>query len=185
MYNHTFIHAWVFIYVNYIIYIYIYIPCVCVCVYKTERTSNQSILRKINLDIYWKDWCWSWSSSILVIWWEQTIHCKSPWCWESLRAKEKRVSEDEMVGWYHWCNEHELGQTLGDGEGEGGPACCSPWGHKELDTSGDWTTTATTWNDCYFLVRLIGNAVEEIYNPNYMTPVSKGWTLSICYISVL
>ena len=27
---------------------------------------------------------------------------------------------------YHQCNEHELGQTLGDGEGQGGLVCCSP-----------------------------------------------------------
>ena len=36
---------------------------------------------------------------------------------------KKRASEDEMTGWHHWCNEHKLGQTLGDGEGEGGLAC--------------------------------------------------------------
>ena len=30
-------------------------------------------------------------------------------------------------------NEHELGQTLGDGEGQGGLACCRPWGLKESD----------------------------------------------------
>ena len=30
-------------------------------------------------------------------------------------------------------NGHELGQTLGDGEGQGGLACCSPWSHKESD----------------------------------------------------
>ena len=41
-----------------------------------------------------------------------------------------------MAGWHHQCNGHELGQTLGDGEGQGGLACCSPWGHKELDTTG-------------------------------------------------
>ena len=35
--------------------------------------------------------------------------------------KEKRVSEDEMAGWHHWCNGHELGQTSGDGEGRGRP----------------------------------------------------------------
>ena len=29
------------------------------------------------------------------------------------------VSEDEMAGWHHPCNGHELGQTLGDGEGHG------------------------------------------------------------------
>ena len=44
--------------------------------------------------------------------------------------KEKRVSEDEMAGRHHWCNEHEVGQTPGDGEGQGGLACCSSWGHK-------------------------------------------------------
>ena len=44
--------------------------------------------------------------------------------------KEKRVSEDEMAGQHHWCNENELGQTPGGGEGQGGLVCCSPWGHK-------------------------------------------------------
>ena len=32
--------------------------------------------------------------------------------------KEKRASEDDMAGWHHQCNEHELQQTLGDGEGQ-------------------------------------------------------------------
>ena len=40
--------------------------------------------------------------------------------------KEKRGSEDEMGRCHHQCNEHELGQTLGDGEGQGDLACCSP-----------------------------------------------------------
>ena len=38
-----------------------------------------------------------------------------------------------MVGWHHRFNDQELGQTLGDGEGQGSLACCSPWGRKELD----------------------------------------------------
>ena len=29
----------------------------------------------------------------------------------------------------------EFEQTPGEGEGQGSLACCSPWGHKELDTS--------------------------------------------------
>ena len=41
-----------------------------------------------------------------------------------------------MAGWHHQCNGLELGQTLGDGEGQGNLLCCSSWGHKELDTSG-------------------------------------------------
>ena len=32
--------------------------------------------------------------------------------------KKKRVSENEMAGWYHQCNGHELGQTSGDSEGQ-------------------------------------------------------------------
>ena len=40
-----------------------------------------------------------------------------------------------MAGWHHRCNEHELGQTPGDGEGQGGLACCSPQGRKESDTT--------------------------------------------------
>ena len=49
------------------------------------------------LNIHWKDWCWSWNSSILVIWWEQPSYWKSPWCWERLRAEEESVR-----GWDGW-----------------------------------------------------------------------------------
>ena len=38
-----------------------------------------------------------------------------------------------MVGWHHQFNGHELGQTPGDSEGQGGLVCCSPWGRKESD----------------------------------------------------
>ena len=46
------------------------------------------------------------------------------------------MSEDEMALRYHQCNEHELGQTPGDGNRQGGLACCSPGSPKELDTTG-------------------------------------------------
>ena len=45
------------------------------------------------------------------------------------------MTEDEMVGWHYRFNGRELGQTLGDGEGQRGLACCSPWGYKDLDTT--------------------------------------------------
>ena len=41
--------------------------------------------------------------------------------------KGKKASEDEMNGWHHWFDGHELGQTSGDAEGQRGLACCSPW----------------------------------------------------------
>ena len=35
--------------------------------------------------------------------------------------------EDEMVGWHHQLDGHEFEQALGDGHGQGGLVCCSPW----------------------------------------------------------
>ena len=47
----------------------------------------------------------------------------------------KREAKDEMIGWHHQLNGHELGQTTGNSEGQGGLACYSPRGHKESDTT--------------------------------------------------
>ena len=40
-----------------------------------------------------------------------------------------------MVEWHHRVNGHEFKQALGVGNGQGGLACCSLWGHEELDTT--------------------------------------------------
>ena len=45
------------------------------------------------------------------------------------------MTEDEMVGWHHRLTGHEFEQTLGDGEGQGTLACCSPGGCKESNTT--------------------------------------------------
>ena len=44
------------------------------------------------------------------------------------------MTEEEMVGWHHRLNEHNI-FSPGDGEGQESLACCSPWGHKESDTT--------------------------------------------------
>ena len=49
--------------------------------------------------------------------------------------EKEGVTEDEMAGWHHWLNGHEFDQTAGDSEGQGSLACCSPWVHKESDTT--------------------------------------------------
>ena len=49
------------------------------------------------------------------------------------------MTEGEIIGWHHRLNVHELEQTLGVGGGQGSLTCCSPWGHKESDTT-DWLT---------------------------------------------
>ena len=45
------------------------------------------------------------------------------------------MTEDELVGWHHQLSGHEFEQAPGDGEGQGSLVCCSPWGHKESDTT--------------------------------------------------
>ena len=51
--------------------------------------------------------------------------------------EKKGTTEDEMVGWHHWLNGHEFEQAPGVDDGQGGLACCSPCGLKELDTT-EW-----------------------------------------------
>ena len=60
---------------------------------------------------------------------------KDPDAGKYWRQEEKGTTEDEMVGWHHRLNRYEFGWTLGVGDGQGGLACCSSWGHKESDTT--------------------------------------------------
>ena len=87
------------------------------------------------LNIHWKDWCWSWSSNTLTTWAKSWLIGKDPDAGKDWRQEEKGMTEEEMVGWHHWLNGHEFDQTPGNGEGQGSLVCCSPWGHKELDTT--------------------------------------------------
>ena len=107
---------------------------------------------------YWNNLSWSNSSSVKFeekyiqmddtgapVFWSSDVNRrltgKVPDAGKDWGQKEKRVSEDELSGWHHQCNKHELGSTWGDGEGQEGLVCCSPWGHKESDTIGQLNNT--------------------------------------------
>ena len=62
--------------------------------------------------------------------------------------EEKRMAEDEMVGWHHWLNGHEFEQAPGVGDEQGGLVCCSPWGRRV------WHDWATELNE-YFKVKAL------------------------------
>ena len=57
-------------------------------------------------------------------------------------GQEKRITEDEMVGWHHRLNGHDFEHALGIDAGQGILVCCSLWGCKESDT----TVTELNWN---------------------------------------
>ena len=66
---------------------------------------------------------------------------KDPNSGKDWRQEEKGITEDEMVGWHHRLHGHESEQAPGAGGGQESLVCCSPWGHKESDTTErlNWT----------------------------------------------
>ena len=48
-----------------------------------------------------------------------------------IKAGGEGMTEDEMVGWHHRLNGHELEQAPGVGDEQRNLACCSPWGLKQ------------------------------------------------------
>ena len=54
-----------------------------------------------------------------------------------IEGGRRKMTEDEMVGWYHQLNGHEFEQAPGDGEGHRSLVSCSPWGRKQSDQLSD------------------------------------------------
>ena len=73
---------------------------------------------------------WPPDAKSLLIW-------KDPDAGKDWGQEEKGTTENEMVGWYYQLNGHEFEQAPGVGDGQERLACCSPWGHKESDTT-EW-----------------------------------------------
>ena len=55
---------------------------------------------------------------------------KDPGAGKDWGQEKKRATEDEMIGWHHWLNGLEFEQTLGDSNGQGSLAGCSPWDRR-------------------------------------------------------
>ena len=97
--------------------------------------------RRSVLSIHWKYWCWSWNSNTLATWCEELTHLKRNWYWERLKAE----GEGDDRGWEGWMASPTQWAWVwvksGSCDGQVGLVCCSPWGHKELDTTEqmNWT----------------------------------------------
>ena len=97
--------------------------------------------RRSVLGVHWKDWCWGWNSNTLATSCEELTHLKRPWCWERLKVGEE--GDDRWWdGWmasptrwtWVWVSSRSWWWT-------GSLACCSPWGHQELDMT-EWLNWA-------------------------------------------
>ena len=102
----------------------------------TARRSNQSILKEISPGISLEGM----RTETPVFW---PPHAKSWLIGKDSDAgrdwgqEEKGTMEDEMAGWHHWLDGRESEWTPGDGDGQGGLACCDSRGRKESDTT-EW-----------------------------------------------
>ena len=76
---------------------------------------------------------------------------KDPDAGKDWRWEEKGTTEDEMMEWHHWLDEHEFVQAPGVGDGQGGLVCCNPWDRKESDTTEwlNWTEQSPLLVGCY------------------------------------
>ena len=106
---------------------------------RPARWSNQSILKEISPE-------YSLEGLLLKLKFQSFGHLmgrtdsleKDPDAGKDWRWEEKGMTEDEMVGWHHGLDGRESEWTPGDGDGQGGLACCDSWGRR---VGHDWVTS--------------------------------------------
>ena len=89
--------------------------------------------------------------------------------------QEKGTTEDEMVGWHHFRNEHEFEQALGVADGQGSLVCCSPWGCKELDMTErlNWTALESLASHIVYIPSMLHFQINRILS----THTKINWSL--------
>ena len=89
------------------------------------------------------------------------------------RREEKGTTEDVMAGWHHWLNGYEFEQAPGVGDGQGGLACCSRWGHRELDATErlNWTELIHVIFYMYNICKMFSHVIyKQLDLVNYHCP---------------
>ena len=125
-----------------------------------QGDPNSPSCRRSVLNIHWKDWCWSWSSSTLATWCEELTHLKRPWCWERLKVG----GEGDNGGWDGWM------------------ASLTQWTWVWVSSGSCWWTgkpgvlesmgSQRVWRDCDWTeVR-----VESLSRPTWLLLIQLQWT---------
>ena len=131
----------------------------------TARTSNQSILKEIGPE------CSSEGLMLkLKLQYFGHLMLRADSLEKTLRlgkieGRRRRGQEDEIAGWHHRLNGHEFEWTLGVGDGQGGLACCSPWGRKRVGHSWvaelSWKEQEVFWEPHVWVLTRAGVAWGE------------------------
>ena len=94
----------------------------------TARRSNQSILREINPEYSLEGLMLNLKLQYFGHLMQIADSLEKPRMLGKIESRRRRGHQ--RMRWL------ELGQTLGDGDGQRGLACCSPWGHEESNVTG-------------------------------------------------
>ena len=99
----------------------------------TARRPNQSILKEISPEYSLEGLTLKLQYFGHLMW--RTDSLERTLMLGKIEGRRRRGWQDEMAGWHHQLNGHEFEQTRGVGDGQGSQVCCSPWGHKEANTT--------------------------------------------------
>ena len=88
---------------------------------------------------------------------------------------EKGTTEDEMTGCHHRLDGHKFEWTPGDGDGQGGLACCDSWGRKESDITErlNWTELNEFPNRKIYTKSRFSMALEDSILLNFFFPLER------------
>ena len=101
----------------------------------TARRSNQSILKEISPEYSLEGLMLKLTLQYCGHLMRRTDSLEKTLMLGKIEGGRRRGRQDEMVEWHHRLDGHEFEQASGVGVGQGGLACCSPWGRKESDTT--------------------------------------------------
>ena len=113
----------------------------------TARRSNQSILKEISPGISLEGMMLKLKLQYFghLMWRVDSLEKTDPG--RDWGQEEKGTTEDVMAGWRHEINRHESEWTPGDGDGQGGLACCDSWDRKESDMTEQLNWTELNWTE--------------------------------------
>ena len=99
----------------------------------TARRSNQSILKEISPDYSLEGLMLKLKLQYFDHLMRRTDSMEGTLMLGKIEGRRRSYDRGQLVGWHQRPSGCEFEQTLGSSEGQGGLACCSPWGHRESD----------------------------------------------------